>query len=415
MIKIENVETWGFEHAIRGMRNPYNSWNNSDSNFDFPVRDGNKGVIGKNDLDLMRRLYKGGSEHRKYLRQIFVSMDITAPLYWIAEFDTYKIGITRNSCSFMHRGVSKPFKITDFSIHDDRVYEILSPITKKEYDLVYLYDTDEYRKYVCGNGREYRVYKNGKVFAEPFEYVDTEGRNRKFDLTECKPSKTRSGYFELNIGGKDGERWLLHRLVATVWLDNPNNLYTVNHIDGNKGNNSVENLEWCNLSDNIKKGFEFGLYKNGKSLHTKYLKWKNGHTIVNPFVRQQILVDHRNGLTCGELSKKYDITIGQANNIICGNNNELFMLCYTWECIIDHLNRLRDIYLETKDEKIFQQIRCLLPSGYNQRFTVTMNYENVVTIIRQRTGHRLDEWKALIEELKGLPCIEEIMEEDALV
>lgn len=78
MIKVENIETWGFEHAIRGMRNPLNSWNKSDSHF-YP-----DGVwdIGKNDLDLMRRLYKAGTEHRKYLRQIFVSFDITAPFYW---------------------------------------------------------------------------------------------------------------------------------------------------------------------------------------------------------------------------------------------------------------------------------------------------------------------------------------------
>lgn len=87
MIKVENIETWGFEHAIRGMRNPMNSWDKSDSKWvieygEYPNLSAANFKIGPNDLDLMRRLYKAGTEHRKYLRQIFVSFDITAPLYW---------------------------------------------------------------------------------------------------------------------------------------------------------------------------------------------------------------------------------------------------------------------------------------------------------------------------------------------
>lgn len=122
MIKVDNVEVWGFEHAIRGMRNPMNSWEKSDSGIK-PVRTDMfddirlQFVVGENDLDLMQRLYKGGSEHRKYLRQIFVSMDITAPLYWWKEFDTYKVGTVANSCSTMHKIHVKEFTLDDFS-HD---------------------------------------------------------------------------------------------------------------------------------------------------------------------------------------------------------------------------------------------------------------------------------------------------------
>ena len=112
MIKIEYVETWGFKHAIRGMRNPMNSWDKSDSS-------GNAlgWYVGPNDLDLMQRLYKAGPSHRKYLRQIFVSMDVVAPLYWWKEMDTYKIGVTANSCSTMHKLTEKKFDFDDFS-HD---------------------------------------------------------------------------------------------------------------------------------------------------------------------------------------------------------------------------------------------------------------------------------------------------------
>ena len=113
MIKVEHIVTWGFEHAIRGMRNPLNSWDRSDSKFDY-----NKMCLGENDLTLMRKLYAAGQPHRKYLRQIFVSMDITAPLYWWKEFDTYKVGTTANSCSTMHKLTAKEFTIEDFSFED---------------------------------------------------------------------------------------------------------------------------------------------------------------------------------------------------------------------------------------------------------------------------------------------------------
>lgn len=208
MLKVENLRTFNWQSALRGMRNPMNSWAKSDSTFD---ENGNVINIGENDLRLMKSLFKAGTEHRKYLRQIFVSMDITAPLYWISELDTYKVGTVRNSCSFMHKGVSKPFEMADFSTHDSL-------------------------------------------------------------------------------------------------------------IDGTP--------------------------KNAK----------------------------------------------------------------TWETILDTLNQLREEYLDTKDNNIFQQIRCLLPSGYNLRFTITMNYENVFTIIHQRSGHRLEEWNELIEVLKTLPYVQELLD-----
>jgi len=115
MIKVENIETWGFEHAIRGARNPMNSHAKSDSGYGIDGEDEDVFVIGKNDMDLMQRLYKAGTEHRKYLRQIFVSMDITAPLYWWKQMDQFRINVTTNSCSTMHKIHSKEFDLDDFS------------------------------------------------------------------------------------------------------------------------------------------------------------------------------------------------------------------------------------------------------------------------------------------------------------
>ena len=248
MIKVENVGFWGFEHAIRGMRNPMNSWDKSDSVF------WNKNniylfvpVIGPNDLDLMKRLFKAGSEHRKYLRQIFASMDITAPLYWWKEFDTYKVGTTANSCSTMHKIHAKEFALEDFS-HEHLL--MLSDIPK---DAIIS------------------------------------------DMTE-DPAKPK-------------------------------------------------------------------------------LILKNG--------------------ACG---------------VICGHDPSVYAPISILGMSIKMLNRARELYLETKEKKYWWQMIQLLPSSYNQKRTITMNYENVVTMIHQRTGHKLDEWNEFVKQLKKLPYVEEIME-----
>lgn len=119
MIKIENVEVYGWEAAIRGMRNPMNSWDKSDSGYvtEYDERgwDADFFTVGENDLTLMRKLATAGSDHRKFMRMINVTLDITAPMFWWSEFDTYKVSTVRNSCSKMHTIHVKPFEYDDFS------------------------------------------------------------------------------------------------------------------------------------------------------------------------------------------------------------------------------------------------------------------------------------------------------------
>lgn len=141
MLKIESTEVMGWEAAIRGMRNPMNSWEKSDSFFcgsseccfsDDECNPGCAGYgqgfnIGEADFDLMTRLRNSGTDHRKFMRMITVYLDITAPLYWWKEFDTYKVGTVANSCSSMHKIADKEFTIDDFSIehlNDDRSAEV---------------------------------------------------------------------------------------------------------------------------------------------------------------------------------------------------------------------------------------------------------------------------------------------------
>lgn len=126
MLKVENVEVLGWEAAIRGMRNPMNSWEKSDSHYECHEYDKlsddcqkvyllDEYIPGPNDLNLMTRLRNAGTDHRKFMRMITVYLDITAPLYWWKEFDTYKVGTVANSCSTMHKIAAKEFTLDDFS------------------------------------------------------------------------------------------------------------------------------------------------------------------------------------------------------------------------------------------------------------------------------------------------------------
>lgn len=112
MIKVENIKVFNLEGAIRGMRNPMNSWDKSDTT---PTNRFTNN-LGENDKNLAQRLIKAGPEHRKFLRQIMISFDVVAPTYWYLEFDTYKVGVTSNSCSKMHKLMSKPLTLDDFSL-----------------------------------------------------------------------------------------------------------------------------------------------------------------------------------------------------------------------------------------------------------------------------------------------------------
>ena len=221
----ENTEVFNFEGALRGMRNPKESWNKSDSHYDIEevivdeevVLERGKYIIGSNDLQLAQTLIRAGSEHRKFMRQIFVSVDITAPLYWWKEFDTYKVGTVADSCSTMH-------KLKD------------TPITMD-----------------C------------------------------FEMGDFADSNEESNHY---------------------------NLYTKN----------------------------------------------------------------------------------------------------MWLKLIDHLEALRKEFNETKDKRYWKELIRLLPESWLQKRTITMNYENILNMYRQRKNHKLTEWsKSFVEWVKTLPYTEELI------
>lgn len=143
MLKVERVSVMNLDNAMRGARNPLNSWERSDSGY---APDG-RYVLGENDLALALRLCAAGSDHRKFIRQIFVSMDVTAPLYWWKEFDTYKVGTVANSTSTMHKLHARPLELTDFSI------DHLTPASLAEFERYVGYLETVRQRYVAGKDK----------------------------------------------------------------------------------------------------------------------------------------------------------------------------------------------------------------------------------------------------------------------
>lgn len=238
MIKIENVEVMGWKASIRGMRNPMNSWDKSDSTFmtlnycdtldEFHLIElcgGNAPKLGLNDLDLMKRLRNAGTDHRKFMRMITVYVDITAPLYWWKEFDTYKVGTVANSCSTMHKIHAKEFTLEDFSCE----HLISDPTREVEMDI---------------------------------------------QVSDC-----------------EGYKWYSPKEILSDW-------------------------------------------------------------------------------------------------------------------IVPSLNSCREKYLETKDKKYWWQMIQLLPTSYNQRRTVMLNYEVLANIYKSRKNHKLDEWHTFCDWIETLPYSE---------
>ena len=243
MLKIENFEVLGWEHAIRGMRNPMNSWEKSDSNF-FDDSEGHvcnicqgRGSmslidIGPNDYTLMKNLRNAGTDHRKFMRMITVYLDITAPLYWWKEFDTYKVGTVANSCSTMHKIADKKFTLRDFS---------------------------------C-------------------EQLDD------------------------------------------IWAYEP------------EARSMAPTIEFETHTDKI-------------------------------------------------------------TNYLLGPQDILYLT-------VKMLNRCRDLYIQTKEKKYWWQMIQLLPSSYNQKRTVMLNYEVLANIYKSRRNHKLDEWHVLCDWIEKLPYTE---------
>ena len=380
MIKIENIDVYGFETAIRGARNPMNSWDRMDSCY-------NNGEfeIGENDYKLLKNLTIAGPEHRKWNRMVTVTMDITAPMYWFSEYDTYKVGTVANSTSKMHKLLSKPFEMSDFSFdhltgYKNEVKQFMPPIDELN---------EEWKDIQYG----YKISNQGRV------------KNPQGKI--LGGSTHKDSYRFVTIKGKQIP---IHRIVAENFIENKYNKPFVNHKDGNKMNNSVDNLEWVTQQENIQHS-----YKN--KLQPSVVKTYKGKFTDEQ--RQQIKDEYNNtDISRRQLALKYNVS----HTCICDIINDKYKYAdkvNTYEEVarplVDTLNELRDMWFREEDEtikkEIWYNILQLLPTSYNQKRTVHLNYEVLGTIYHQRRHHKLDEWVEFCDTIKALPYSEFITRE----
>lgn len=404
MIRIEKPVIYGWNEAIRGMRNPMNSWDKSDSWLCIDREDSScfgcehenfipeNGPcqcfkIGDKDLELMKNLRKAGNDHRKFMRMITVYMDITAPLYWWSEYDTYKVGTVANSCSKMHKLLAKPFEMNDFSFdklpgykNEIRQYRPLidEDMAAKE---VWVYLDNEYD--VSNYGRVKHKFKS--------HYRILSG------------SLHEDGYIVVTLHGR---QYPLHRIVAYLFdKDNYSRELVVNHKDGNKQNNFANNLEWVTQHENVKHS-----YKN--NLQPKKVSTYKGKFTAEQ--REEIKALWDSGeKSRRQIARHYGVSHTCINDIIndkykyAENTNVYEEIARP---LVDILNEMRDSYLNCDDEdskkQIWYSILQLLPSSYNQKRTVMLNYEVLANMYKSRKNHKLDEWIMLCEFIETMPYSE---------
>lgn len=389
MIKVEAIEVFGIEGAMRGMRNPLNSWDKADTTVSDDILE-----IGENDLNLATRLIKAGTEHRKFLRMIHVQMDIIAPLYWWKEADTYKVGTTTNSCSTMHKIAAKEFTLDDFS-HEHLISE---------------YNTDSY--FVPTHDEKNADVR--PIIDFPDYDVSEYGDVYSWKSGERVLMKLRTdidGYKTVGLY-KDGKckRIKVHRLVADAFIPKTDGKDCVNHKDGNKWNNSVSNLEWCTRKENSIHASETGLLVYGS-------KQRIGKAKQRRFTHEQIQsikeLYHSDGVSQRELGKMFGCDHSVISEIVTGkiyNDISIFPLEILEETI-DKLNELRHAYLESGNKDYWYSMIQLLPSSYNQRRTWDMSMETLLSILHQRKNHKLDEWNKFREIcLERVPYLKEFYE-----
>ena len=393
MLKIENFEVLGWEHAIRGMRNPMNSWEKSDSIFieDGEYHDicGNSGPsdiqfsepeIGENDYTLMKNLRNAGTDHRKFMRMITVYADIIGPMYWWSEYDTYKVGTVANSCSKMHKMLAKPFEMNDFSFDKLPGYK------------------NEPGQYIPDFDYSKEVWR--EIASTGYEVSDL-GRIRRGDRI-LAGSYHNDGYTFMTISGKQIP---IHRFVANAFIPNPENKPEINHKDGNKKNNCVDNLEWVTRSENQKHAADNNLQPKGLSTYTGKFTEEERQEIKDLWNSEKY--------SRRELAKKYGVSHTCINDIINDKYRyatKVNIFETVARPIVDTLNELRDDYIREKDsekrKQIWYSILQLLPVSYNQKRTVMLNYEVLANIYKSRRNHKLDEWHTFCDWIEELPYSE---------
>ena len=430
-MKIETIEIAGFAGALTALRLPFGKDVRS-------LIDVNHGIMGKRDRDgffsevtiwidqkdlqLMTTLVKRGDEHAKVVRGINVWAKITATRKWWSECDTYRCGRERlASGSTMHELGQRPLSVDDFEV-SDYVRECLTPLpTPSSYNTTLHFDVPEKLECRILNmyGRDYEVWNNGDIYAMEFVSEDKmpngKIRRRTFPKTKLKLGYTKSptGYFQVGIGGKKGKIEMIHRIMAMAFVPNPDNKPFVNHIDGDKGNCSPSNLEWCTSAENNAHARKMGLICD--TIRSRYLSYKSSRKFSEEEISNWKIMK-AGGMTYEEISRHTGVSKTAIENHIlydgsyhASEHTYDFRQAYKLEQDIDYINSLMQLYNENKDADILNDIKDALPEGYLQTRVDMFSYQTLRRIVAQRHNHRLPEWHTFIDWIRTLPFAEELI------
>ena len=432
-IKIKTLEVAGFASAVQALRLPFKKECRSKASTKMMVDE--EGVVesphvgytalvdfDEKDLHLMSVLIKRGDEHAKVVRGINVFAEINAPLSFWSEADTYRVGTERlSSESTMHTIGNGGVNIYDFCV-PQILYDILGDgeKPKKEITPLRIDAPDELRSVVrniCG--RDYEIWNNGEIYSLPFtikeELPNGAKRERHFEKQLVKIGVTRNqqGYYQVRLGGKKGKTLVLHRLLAEAFVPNPNSYKVVNHKDGDKGNCSIANLEWCTSSDNNKHAFDTGLKEI--TLKQRYAHYKMRFRWTDEDVQEWKNLREQ-GRTLKEISDIY----GATERTICqyvqdkrfdnlSDYSEWFAVAKQYEDIINSVNELSALYKESGNFEYVTRIKEILPTSFMQRRVQMFSYQTLRRIYIQRRHHRLTMWHDFCRWIESLPFAKQLI------
>lgn len=429
MLDVKTIEIAGFLSAVEALRLPFGKECRSQTNYDdswvedvVPNFQSDVRVFfDERDLTLMSTLIKRGDEHAKVLRGIIAYAEINAPLMVWSELDTYRIGTERlSSESTMHTIGDGGLTIRDFDVPSE-LYEILDPI-KQDREITGL-SISEPKDLKCVIrtyfGRQYEIWNNGDIYSLPYSVEDElpngTKRTKTFEKRKLKFGKARNeqGYYQVRLGGRNGRTFQLHRVLADAFIPNPNGYTVVNHKDGDKGNCSIDNLEWCTSSYNAKHAFDTGLRKH--DLRTRYLAYKSSLKYTDEDIdawKQMRAEGHSLKYIAEEYGTTSSLVSQYVNDKRFENISEysaVFNLASYYERTIREINDLAALYNDTKDADVLLEIKRILPTSYMQKRIQYFSYQSLRRIYQQRRNHRLPHWHIFCDWIKTLPFANELI------
>lgn len=420
MIEIKTLEIAGMRSVLEALRLPFGkecrscvcaSYDYNDSSFVTK----SSSNIDVRDLHLLSVLVKRGDEHAKVIRGLVVYAEIEAPIYWWSEMDTYRIGTERlSSESTMHTLGKRDVTIDDFDV-DDSIKRMLTPTPKySPHDLFVEHPNVLESRIFVYNNRKYEVWNNGDIYSLPYDVEClTHGKPcvRHYDKKKIIPSLKPDGYYSVRLGGSKGGNIQHHRVLALCFVPNSDveNKTQVNHIDGDRSNNSISNLEWVTPEENTRHSIRIG--NKEVTDRFRYLTHKNG-VKYKDLVLEDVVNMRKNGATLKEIAQKYESCETTISKLLIkyeANYKNDFERAEYFEKTIDRINELAEDYRASSSVESLIAMKEILPSSFKQKRIQSFSYQALRRIWFQRHNHRLPEWHDFCAWIESLPLSEELI------